>query len=156
MAYALHSFPGAQAIADTSTLQKHPLGTCVRGYDPTYGEAEFIYLKGVAATIVGDCVTFDQKNGATVRTVAASKGPCAIAMSANVANQFGWYCLRGAVPAKVAAAVVAGTIPYVTATAGSIDDAVTANQAVGGALFTSADSGGFADVQLSYPTIGLL
>ena len=53
MAYTVSNYVGAQPIEDTSTTQKHPLGTIVRGTDPTYGEGEFIYLLGVANTVVG-------------------------------------------------------------------------------------------------------
>lgn len=154
MAFALHDLPGGQPIAETSTVQKHALGTRVRATDPVYGEGEFVYLKGVASTVVGDAVIYDQKNGTTTRTVAASKGPLAVSMSANVANQFGWYAVAGAVPVKVVAGIAASSVPYVSATAGSLDDTVAANQGVTGALFISADSGGFADIQLGYPTIG--
>lgn len=155
MAYSpSFDLPGGQPITETSTVKRHPLGTRVRAVDPVYGESEFIYLQGVASTGVGDAVAFDQKAGTTTRAVAATKGPIAIAMSANVASQFGWYAVAGAVSCKVAAAVVSGTIPYVTATAGSLDDAVVAGQAVLGALFISADSGGFADLQLNHPNVG--
>ena len=44
---------GVQSIADTSTVQNHALGTIVRAVDETYGEGEFVYLKGVASTVVG-------------------------------------------------------------------------------------------------------
>lgn len=155
MAFApSHDLPGGQPITETSATQKHPLGTRIRAVDPVYGESEFIYLKGVASTVVGDAVLFDQRNGTTTRTVATSKGPLAIAMSANVANQYGWYAVAGAVQAKVLAGIAASSIPYVSATAGSLDDAVAAGQAVLGALFVSVDSGGFADIQLNHPNIG--
>ena len=38
MAYAVTNLAGAQPIANTSTEQKHVLGTIVRAWDPTYGE----------------------------------------------------------------------------------------------------------------------
>ena len=44
---------GWQPIANTSTTQRHALGTIVRAEDPTFGEGEFIYLKGVVSTVVG-------------------------------------------------------------------------------------------------------
>ena len=44
---------GSQPIADTSTTKNHPLGTIVTAVDPTLGGGEFIYLKGVASTVVG-------------------------------------------------------------------------------------------------------
>jgi hypothetical protein len=46
-----------QAISDTSTTQLVPLGTRVKAIDKAstaYGEGEFIYLLGVASTVVGD------------------------------------------------------------------------------------------------------
>lgn len=97
MAYAQHTLVGAQPIADTSTTQNHNLGQIVTGSDPTFGLAEFIYLKGVASTAVGSVVTYDTGTYAT--TLSAVGGniprPIAIAMSANVASQFGWYQISG-------------------------------------------------------------
>lgn len=101
MAYNV-SLPGAQPIANTETTQKHPLGTIVRAWDPTYGEAEFIYLLGVASTAVGSIVTYD---ASTYQTVLCAVGgniprPIAVAMSANVASQYGWYQIAGVAVCK--------------------------------------------------------
>lgn len=87
----------AQAIDETSTTQKAELGTIIRCKDPTYGPGEFIYLQGVASTVVGSVVVYD---GASHVTELAPVGsnlprPVAIAMSANVANQYGWYQISG-------------------------------------------------------------
>lgn len=102
MAFTVHTMAGAQPIANTETSQKHPLGTIVRGVDPTYGEAEFIYLLGVASTAVGSVVTYD---ASTYQTVLCAVGgniprPIAIAMSANVAAQYGWYQISGVAVVK--------------------------------------------------------
>ena len=35
MAFTILDFIGAQPIADTSTTQKHPLGTQFKAFDPT-------------------------------------------------------------------------------------------------------------------------
>lgn len=148
--YPSHDLPGGQAITESSATQKHPLGTRIRAVDPVYGEGEFIYLKGVASTVAGSAVSYNQVSGATTLSVAASKGPVAIAMSANVANQYGWYLVAGACSVKVAAAVVSGAAVYTTATGGALDDAVVAGSRIGGAAFISADSGGFADVQVNH------
>lgn len=96
---------GSQAVADTSTTQKHPLGTVVRGVDPTYGAAEFIYLKGVASTVVGSVVTYNTTSFATALAAVGTNlpQPIAIAMSANVASQYGWYQVSGIAVAKKAA-----------------------------------------------------
>lgn len=101
MTYALTSpYAGAQPIADTSTVQNHPIGTIVRAFDPTYGEGEFIYLVGVASTLVGTVVTWhdaDTTLGLTAfATTAVDSGePLAVSMSANVASQYGWYQISG-------------------------------------------------------------
>lgn len=94
-----------QQIAATSTTQKHPLGTIITAHDPTYGAGEFIYLKGVGSTIVGSIVNYDAEFQTALHTVAlAGARPVAVAMSANVANQYGWYQIGGqAVVAKSAA-----------------------------------------------------
>jgi hypothetical protein len=88
---------GTQAIADTSTTKRHPLGTIVRAVDPTYGEGEFIYLLGVASTIVGSIVNYDDAFQTALDTSATAgpSRPLAIAMSANVASQYGWYQISG-------------------------------------------------------------
>jgi len=88
---------GWQPIADTSTTQRHPLGTIVRAQSDTYGVAEFIYLLGVASTAVGSLVTYNTSGYATaLAAVGANKPqPIAVAMSANVASQYGWYQISG-------------------------------------------------------------
>jgi hypothetical protein len=98
MAYAVTDCRiGTQPIADTDTEQKHKLGTIVRAVDPTYGEAEFIYLKGVASTAVGSLVTYNTSSWTTtLAAVGTNKAqPIAVAMSANVASQYGWYQISG-------------------------------------------------------------
>lgn len=104
MAYVNAStFIGAQGLTVTDTVQRHQLGTVIKGVDPAVGEGEFIYLLGVASTVAGSVVTFDP---ATFLTTLCAVGgnqpqPCAFAMSANVASQYGWYQISGvAVVAK--------------------------------------------------------
>lgn len=154
MAYSLtSSYIGAQDIATTDTVKNLPVGTLVKAVDPTYGEGEFIYLKGVASTVVGDLVVYDQYANTTVRAVAGSRGPAAVAMSANVANQYGWYQVKGAAVVKAGTVAANGNV-YLTATAGTIDDAVVAGDKVDGARIKTADgtpSAGFAVVQLDRP-----
>jgi hypothetical protein len=89
---------GSQQLTDTSTTAQHPLGTIRKGVDNgALGEAEFIYLLGVASTVAGSVVTFDPSTYLT--TLAAVGGnqpqPVAISMSANVASQYGWYQISG-------------------------------------------------------------
>src|SRR3954464_2457768 len=88
---------GIQAIERTSTVQNHPLGHIVKAYDNTLGEGEFIYLLGAANTLAGLVYSY---NATTFQTVVlpstANLGtPIAVAMSANVAAQYGWYQIEG-------------------------------------------------------------
>ena len=153
MTYSLRTpLVGAQLLTETSATQKHELGTRVQGFDPTYGTGEFIYLKGVAATAVGDVVIYDEKANTTTRAVAGSRGPAAVAMSANVANQYGWYQIFGAAVVNVLAGFVADANCYLTATAGSIDDAVVVGDKIDGMRSKTAVAAGQATCQLAYPS----
>ena len=124
MAYTISTpLVGAQPIAVTDTTQNHAVGTIVRGVDPTYGEAEFIYLKGVASTAVGSIVTYNTSSGTTaLAPVGTNKPqPVAVAMSANVANQYGWYQISGiAVVAKSATVSLAANVAIGVKTIGLV------------------------------------
>ena len=124
MAYTISTpLVGAQPIAVTDTTQNHAVGTIVRGVDPTYGEAEFIYLKGVASTAVGSIVTYNTSSGTTaLAPVGTNKPqPVAVAMSANVANQYGWYQISGiAVVAKSATVSLAAGVAIGVKTIGLV------------------------------------
>lgn len=110
MTYAVSNLAGAQPIATTSTTQNHQLGTIVRANDPTYGEGEFIYLLGVASTAVGSVVTYEASGYQTALAPVGSNlpKPVAIAMSANVASQYGWYQISGRAVAKKTSGVAIG------------------------------------------------
>ena len=125
MAYIItNSRVGWQPIADTSTVKNHPLGTIVHAVDPTYGEGEFIYLLGVASTAAGDWVGYFPATGATVRAVANGTYPLAVAMSANVASQYGWYQISGtAVALGLTSITHTSGFLALTSTAGALDDA---------------------------------
>jgi hypothetical protein len=149
MAYTLQDARiGMQPIADTSTTQNHPLGTIVRATDPTYGAAEFIYLTGVANTAVGSWVTYDI-TGASALLVASAVGPVAIAMSANVASQYGWYMIHGKHEAALvwtSLALASNAILYATASAGLVDDAVVSGDVIVNAKCDAAKATAVASV----------
>ena len=143
-----------QAIADNSSTQKAVLGTRAICKDPTYGVGEFIYLKGVASTAVGEWVTYNADDFSTARLAANAKGPVAVAMSACVANEFGWYQIHGKAVGKVAASFADNGSVYATATAGTADDAVVAGDRVKRARGASAigtPSDGLAEMEIDYP-----
>ena len=156
MAFGIHQYIGFQPIANTETTKEHVLGTRVRAIDPTYGEGEFIYLAGVASTVVGSVVTYNPDDHTTALLVANAIGPVAVAMSINVANQYGWYQIYGKAVGKVLAAFADNANCYGTATAGSIDDAVVAGDRVQnckGASAIDTPSTGLAELEIWYPFV---
>lgn len=147
---------GSQAIADTSTTAKHPLGTIVDAYDPTYGWGKFIYLLGVASTVVGSAVVYNQDDHSTALLAANAIGPVGFSMSINVASQYGWYQVYGKAVGKVLAGFADNANCYGTSTAGSIDDAIVAGDRVQnckGASAIDTPSTGLAELEISWPFV---
>jgi hypothetical protein len=127
---------GIQPIAVTSTVQNHPLGTIVRAYDSVLGQGEFIYLLGLASTVVGNSVIYDATTGQTALSpnTAQEAAPIAVAMSANVAAQYGWYQITGLATFKKTAVQVTPQLPiFQSATAGRIFVTSTAGKQILGA-----------------------
>lgn len=158
MAFTITSqgFIGSQPIATTDTVQRHPLGTVVAAADPTYGGGEFIYLKDVASTAVGSLVTYDPYLPNTVLAPATGGiGPVAVAMSANVANQYGWYQISGVAAVAAPNSMTAGANVYMlAATPGSVDDAQVNGEQVVGAVVTTTTgtpSTGLALITMNRP-----
>jgi hypothetical protein len=129
MTYAVtDTVAGSQGIADNSTTQKHPLGTIVRAKDPTYGEGEFIYLKGVASTTVGLWVTYNVSWQSALATSAVNTpSPHAVAMSACVADEYGWYQIGGLAVASKALATSLAAGAIVATASGETIAAATSN-----------------------------
>jgi hypothetical protein len=170
MAYTITERAGMPAITstesgitdpDTGVVKPLvPLGTRVKGYDPTYGEAEFIYLLGVASTTVGDMVTYNTTTFQTALiTVSNGKNkglPVATAMSANVASKYGWYQIQGnAVMKKTGVAVTPAVPIFISATSGKIKVLASAGQQILGAqtanLTTIVTTTSTVVVTINYP-----
>lgn len=139
-------FAGDTSVVDTTL--KHPLGTRARDVDGN----EYIYLQGVASTVAGSWVVFDEAHLTTL-TVANVKGRVGIAMAAIVASSYGWYQIYGK---NTIAKGVSGSIDdndklWVCATAGTVDDTDVATDIIVGALARSADSSGVFTAELNYP-----
>lgn len=143
---------GMQAITETSTTQNHALGRRVQAKHETYGVGEFIYCPGVASTIATDWVTIAE-DFATIRLVADAKGPVGVAMSANVASQYGWYQIYGKAIGGSGAAITDGAAIYIHGTAGLVDDAVVDGDMVHNAFARSTISGAAitGQFQIAYP-----
>lgn len=162
MAYTLMNvFLGYPKIAATSAApwtgggsNIPPLGTIVTATDPTYGVGEFIFLKGLDATAVGSWVTYNQDDNTTTLLAANAIGPVAVAMSANVTGNYGWYQISGKAVGKALAGYLDDGLVYATSTAGSIDDAVVAGDRVKNAKGASAvdtPSTGLAEFEIARP-----
>ncbi len=145
---------GMPPITQTSASAKIPLGTIATAVDDTYGVGEFIYLRGVASTVIGSWVTYNADDYSTTRLAANAVGQVAIAMSANVANQFGWYQIAGKAVGKASAGYVDNALVYATLTAGSVDDAVVVGDRVklaNGASAVGTPSTGLAEFEIARP-----
>jgi hypothetical protein len=117
---------------------------------------EYIYLMGVASTVVGSCVTYGL-NGVTAfqtaLSVTGAKGAVAIALSATLAAQWGWYQIFGFGSALFNGAAVAGTSLY-SASTGKVDDAVVSGDKIyGGWVAATVGSAVLGAVFLQYPSM---
>lgn len=130
---------GLQAVTENSTTQKHDLGTIARFIDTTssgQGMGEFIYLLGVAGTFVGALVEY---NATTYQTAFSSStanevNPVAVAMSANVASEYGWYQISGlAVIKKTGVIVLPQVALFQSATTGRVMSTVASGKQILGA-----------------------
>lgn len=143
--------------SDMSAAGRAPgpfLGTIARAVDPTYGNGEFIYLQGVANTVVGSWVTYNPDDFTTALLAANAIGPVAVAMAATVAGENGWYQIQGKAIGKALTGFVDNANVYATATAGSVDDAVVAGDRVKNAVGASAvdtPSTGLAEFEIWRP-----
>jgi hypothetical protein len=155
--------PIASTLADPGTAaagRSTPgrLGEIARAYDPTYGEGEFIYLKGVAGTLLGMVVTYDQfLKTTTIAPATGGNGPVAVAMSANVASQYGWYQISGAAVVQAPNAMTPGAAVFMlAATPGSVDDAQVNGEQIINAIVsttTGTPSAGFGMIQIDRPSL---
>jgi hypothetical protein len=142
---------GFPEITDTSSTQGVALGTIVTGRDETYGGGEFIYLKGAANTVAGLLVSYDPVRGNTTLSPnsTAQTRPLAVAMSANVANQYGWYQIGGVASIKkIAIAVTPAVALYQSSTTGRVTSA-----AASGKQFQSCISANSATVASATSTV---
>ena len=147
---------GQVVLNSDDYLNAPPLGTIVTAVDPTYGSGEFIYLSGVASTAVGSVVVYNADDFSTTLAVANAIGPVACAMAATVASTTGWYQIGGKGVASVLTGFLDNANCYLTATPGSVDDAVVAGDYVTGMKGASAigtPAAGLAEVELSRPFV---
>jgi hypothetical protein len=150
---------GSQPISEIETVAKHPLGTIVRAKDvgsTAYGEGEFIYCKGVASTVAKNWVGIPADNFTIVRAVANGNYPLGVTMAALTASYYGWVQISGKALGSCLTQFGDNGVVYLTATAGSVDDASVAGDWVAAALGASAATVGdlHAEFELSRPFCG--
>lgn len=150
--YAIDGTIGVD-FTETTTAQKWPLGMEVQANDDTRGQGRFKYLLGLASTAVGEWVHYNADDFSTTLAVADGIGPIAVAMSANVASQYGWYQITGKASGLAAASYADNGNVYLTATAGTVDDAAVAGDLVHKAKGASAvaTATGLADFEIDRP-----
>lgn len=150
---------GSQPITERSTVANHPLGTIVRARDvgtTAYGEGEFIYVKGVASAAAKNWVGIPSDNYTCVRAVANGNYPLGILMAALTASYYGWAQISGKAIASCLTSFADDGVVYLTATAGSVDDASVAGDWVANALGASGAVVGdlHAEFELNRPFAG--
>lgn len=121
----------------SATLSPTPpnvLGMVVRAFDPTFGEGEFILLKGVASTIVGSLVIWDGTTYATTlcATTANQGRPVAVSMAANTASTtFSWYQIGGTAVVAKSAVSFAATVALGVNSTGKVGAVASGKQILG-------------------------
>lgn len=102
---------------------------------------EYVYLKGVASTVEGDAVTFDEE-GVTTLLAANAVGPVAWATAAIVANKYGWYARRGNLLGNVVTATSADSTVGRETTDGKVGDGRAAGDQIYGVVCREANASG--------------
>lgn len=149
MAYAIVTPSlGYPPIADVQDSAVIPVGTKVKAYDPTYGEGEFIFLRGSASIAAGNLVYYNDNAVADTAKLTTTSGvvdggsPLGVAKSAMIANKYGWVQIGGkALVLKTATKIDPATPTakvYLSATAGRVMPTSVAGRQVIGARFQAA------------------
>jgi len=150
--WAVYEPAGIADLTVTDTTQLHSLGRRCKAKDvgsTAYGPGEFIYLSGVASTVRGSVVLINDAYGTSL-AAARDKGAMAVALSANVAGQYGWYQILG--QGVAACGTVAASAPCYLAGSGTIDDAAVAgDQVIGMRTVTTDDTSTCVVNMTTYP-----
>jgi hypothetical protein len=146
--------------AAVSTVDSTPTANLGDVYVDENGK-EFIYALGIANTAVGSVVALGLETTKNTpitalldATNAAYGVPVAVAMSASIADKYGWYQIYGAAEASCLISDAADAIQYTSATAGSIDDDSTSQTAIHGIRLVDTEPGtatALLTVLLTYP-----
>lgn len=125
-----NTFLGAPIQVDT--VAQYKLGTIAAAKSDTYGPLELIYLKagsGVTEAL-GSFVGYGGDYETVLAVANGIYSGVAVALADVAAGSYAWHVKRGNVPTKVAASFADNANVYLTATAGTVDDAVVAGDYV--------------------------
>lgn len=132
------------------TVKRQRLGLVKKDYAGN----EYVYLQGVASTVVGSVVTYGLTGTNAFQTalsVTGAKGPVAIAMAAVLAANYGWFQRKGTGTANFNGSAVAGAKLY-SASTGLCDDAVVSGDQITGAIVgATVSTSGLGSVFLDNP-----
>lgn len=137
--------------SDTSVVDTSAKTTVLtRAFDSAGNE--YIYLKGVASTIVGSVVTYDE-DGVTTLLVANAIGPVAVSMSiTDSTSEWGWKQIWGEAEACVAANTADNAHLGFETTAGYVGDGKAAGDEISGMISREAvTTAGVYTIQVTYP-----
>lgn len=136
---------GIPAIGSSSSTPLTDLGRIIRGRDPVYGSGEFIYLLGVASTVVGSVVTWNGNATGTPTyqtTLAPATAnlaqPLAVAMGATLAANYGWYQISGQAVVATNGTLATGPGPVYLVGSGQVTSAATAGKQMVNAVNVTA------------------
>lgn len=144
-------------VADGTSTAPKPwrLGDTQKARDTSGNIGEYIYLKGAASTLPKSWVSYNPLDYSTQLLASNAIGPVAVAMATTVGSYTGWYCISGRVSAKAAQSFADNGNVYITATSGTVDDAVVAGDLVVNAKGAGAETSanGYADFELWRPYV---
>jgi hypothetical protein len=135
---------GWTAPGNVDDDMKVPGGTVATFRDAVLGGGEFIYLLGVANTILGSVVTYGISAGVSLTGTttlwagtANTGAPIAVATAAIVAAKWGWYQIGGAAIVATSGTVAAGNPLYFQTTGVAQAAAVNGKQILGASAFSA-------------------
>lgn len=121
--------------------QEHTPGQIVMAEDKSsadLGVGEFIYAQANEAIDQYEAVLIDQADYGADLAVANGIGMFGVALTGLASGEWGWFQISGKATVLVASGFAAGNLVYLTATAGTVDDAAVAGDIVYGSQSLSA------------------
>lgn len=114
---------------------------------------EYVYMLGVASTVVGSWVTYDEAYTTTL-LMADAAGPVAVSMGVNVADKYGWYQVWGSAEACISANTADNAPLGFETTSGYAGDGRAAGDMIYGAISREATTAAaVVTVQIWYPFV---